>query len=94
MRILVALGVAAVLLAAPASADDNSYLNDITAPRTVHPPVSKADLLIDGREVCFHESATRSKWTATRTAPVRPLSVGTWFHRGLARKRIRASAVA
>jgi hypothetical protein len=54
MKVLLALGAGAVLLAGPASADDDSYLNDLTAPRTVHPPVSNANLLIEGREVCFH----------------------------------------
>ena len=74
VRILVTLGVAAVLLAAPAQADDNRYLNDLTAPRVVHPPVSNADLLIEGREVCFHVRKIGMTPDAARDALVNELT--------------------
>lgn len=50
---LIGLMAGAVLAAAPAAADDTSYLADLTAPLVVHPPLSNADLLVEGRQVCF-----------------------------------------
>lgn len=48
-----AVGLAPIVWAAPAFADDDQYLADLTAPRVVHPPLSNSELLIEGRQVCF-----------------------------------------